>query len=642
MSRLRHPGRGGKHTDPLNTVAEAEKAALAYIDYAITGILQTDRHGRILRANPAAASITGIDIKQLPGSHLHALISETSVSRAKRHMALLDEQGISHTELKAVHSDGRELVIEMASVEVEDGHFVHVFDDVTEQRHMVAEINRARASAESANRAKSAFLTSISHELRTPLNGIIGLGQLTLNGSLDDVQRDYIRKIVSSGQTLLHILNDLLDTAKLESGQMLYEKRPYRIADLFTELSPLAEQATTGKNLDVDFSIDQRVPDTLLGDALRIGQCLRNLLSNAIKFTVQGGIRIEADVLAPDAQNQSMLRIRVIDTGIGMTQTVLDHLCAPFSQAEASTARLYGGTGLGLYITRQIAEGMGGKLLIESTLGVGSRFTLILPLAISSESADQPPATDPAEVPDEFRGSRVLVAEDDAVNRIILGQWLHLAGIETLMVTDGQALLDLLATSSELPDLILMDVQMPAMNGLEATRTLRGRGYQKPIIGLSAGVSQAEQKDCIDAGMNDFIAKPIILDELWGALTRWLPPVQRPSTVRIETAETRFMGNRDALARARAAFIACHADDADLFRRYLAATDHKAIFQLAHSLKGASSILGYEALAELAGTLEKSIEQIIDNTEIERLIDQLDGLLKQAVIDAERSAKDDS
>jgi len=170
---------------------------------------------------------------------------------------------------------------------------------------------------------------------------------------------------------------------------------------------------------------------------------------------------------------------------------------------------------------------------------------------------------------------------------------------------------------------------------------LRGSGYQKPIIGLSAGVSHAEQKDCLDAGMNDFIAKPIILDELWGALTRWLPPVQNPGTVRIETAETRFMGNRDALARARAAFIACHADDAEQFRRYLAANDHKAIYQLAHSLKGAASILGFDQLAGMADTLERTAQQGAGSADLEPLIDRLNGNLHEAVIDADRSVKDD-
>lgn len=630
MSRLRAPGTNGKPTGPAQAAAEAEKAALAYIDYALNGILQTDRHGRILRANPSAASITGVDIKQLPGSHLHALISETSASRAKRHMALLDEQGISHTELKALHADGRELIIEMASVEVEDGHFVHVFDDVTEQRRMVTEINRARASAESANQAKSAFLASISHELRTPLNGIIGLGQLALKGTLEDDQRDYVRKIVSSGQTLLQILNDLLDTAKLESGQMQFENRPFSLAELFTELSPLAEQARIEKNLSVRFAIDAGVPSNLLGDTLRIGQCLRNLLGNAIKFTAQGEVRIEADILAA-AEKPAMLRIQVIDSGIGMSEAALQHLCAPFSQAEASTARRYGGTGLGLYITRQMAESMGGQLAVESSPGAGSRFTLTLPLAISAEPATRSAGVEPAEVPDEFRGCRILLAEDDAVNRIILGQWLQLAGIDTLMATDGQALLDVLTALPQPPDLILMDVQMPGMDGLDATRHLRSSGITIPVIGLSAGVSRTEQEACLEAGMNDFLAKPIVLEDLWGALTRWLPPVRQADRALTESAEHRFMGNSDALARARTAFIACHADDADTFRHHLAQADNKGILQLAHSLKGSAAILGFDALAGMAAALESAVPQGTDKTALEALIDRLAGLLREAV-----------
>jgi two-component system, sensor histidine kinase and response regulator len=636
VSRLRSPGHSGKHTDSASAAADAEKAALAYIDYAINGILQTDKNGRILRANPAAASITGFDIKHLPGSHLHALISEKSASRANRHMALLDEQGISHTELKAVHKDGRELIIEMASVEVENGHFVHVFDDVTEQRQMVAEVNRARALAESANHAKSTFLANISHELRTPLNGIIGLGQLTLNGPLEEVQRDYIRKIVSSGQTLLHILNDLLDSAKLESGQMQFENRPFNIIDLFDELSPLAEQAFAEKNLNIQFVTRDCVPETLEGDSLRIGQCLRNLLSNAIKFTKQGEVRVEVDTLDAKSGNPAMLRIQVIDSGIGMTQEALSHLCSPFSQAEASTARLYGGTGLGLYITKQMAEGMGGHLSVDSKLGIGSRFTLTFPLLVSSQAITRSTKSDPIEVPEEFRGSRILFAEDDAVNRIILGEWLQLAGIDTLMASDGQSLLDLFSTLPQLPDLILMDVQMPIMDGLKATQHLRKDGVKIPIIGLSAGVSRAEQDACLAAGMNDFIAKPIELDDLWGALTRWLSPIQKPVEPSPNSAETRFMGNRDALARARSAFIASHGKDAEQFSQYLAISDNKAILQLAHSLKGSASILGFVELADLADTLERITQQGSEMTHIKVLIERIDKQLCDVIIDTGR------
>ena len=581
----------------------SEQAARVYFDYALTGILETDRDWRVLRANPAAASITGRDVKVLYGSQLQALAGPASVARLERHLNLLREQGISQAELRVARADGREIVIELASIQVDDDHYGHVFDDVTEQRQATAEIERARIAAEEANRAKSDFLANVSHELRTPMNGIIGLSQLVLLTGLDARQRDFIGKIARSGQNLLRIINDLLDAARLEAGRMEFEQEPLLLAELFDELAGIRSQIPAGAPLELGFHVAPAVPPCLLGDRLRLGQCLTNLLGNAIKFTAAGRVDLQVDV-AGDS-DAPMLRFCVSDTGIGIAADTLARLFAPFSQADAATARRYGGSGLGLHISRELARGMGGDLQAESSVGSGSRFTLTVPLQVADAASAkmQDVAAAAFDVPREFRGRRILVVEDDRVNQLVITQWLARAGIATTVAQNGHEVLEQIAAAA--PDLVLMDVQMPGMDGLEATRRLRELGHDLPIIGLSAGVSRAEQDACTAAGMHDFIAKPIDVDELWGCLTRWLRPVDASAAMPGEdSVEARFLNDGEALARARTVFLEDHGDDAARLRVLCASGDAAAIGRLAHGLKGAAATLGLDELAAMAQDLE--------------------------------------
>lgn len=578
-------------------------AARAYFDYALTGILETDGQWRICRVNPAAVSITGMAAKQLLGRAFDELAAGHADNRPQRHLDLLREQGISQTAWTLTLPNGGEIIIEIASIQVSDDHFLHVFDDVTERRRVAAEIESARQAAEAANRAKSDFLANVSHEIRTPLNGIIGLSQLLLLGELGGEQRSHIERIARSGQTLLTLVNDLLDGAKIEAGKLSFEHLPFSLASVLDELMPLRVQAMRDKALEVVIQCAPEVPPLLAGDPLRLGQCLRNLLGNAIKFTQQGQIRLAINRHSADGQD--WLELTVSDTGCGIPAETLSHLFSPFSQADASTARRHGGTGLGLFITRELARGMGGDLSASSTPGSGSRFTLTLPLhAANSELAPPPADATPDEVPQEFRGRRVLVAEDDEVNRIVIGQWLAHAGLSVQFAGDGQAALAHIAAAP--PDLVLMDVQMPGLDGLQATRRLREQGITLPIVGLSAGASRAEQDAGLAAGMSDFLGKPIDLDELWGCFTRWLPPLTDSAPAPAESAANRFLDDASALQRAHAAFTQQHGDDAERLAQLHQANDTPALRALSHSLKGAAATLGLQAIASLAAQIESA------------------------------------
>ena len=603
----------------------SDRLARLYFDYALSGIFQTQRDGTILEANPAAASITGRDRRQLEGLNLQHLFTAASPERLQRHWALLQEQGISQVELLLRLKDGRELIIEMASIQADDEAFLHIFDDVTVQRAATTEIENARKAAEAANRMKSDFLANVSHEIRTPLNGILGLSQLALQGTLPTETREYLDAILRSGRNLLALVNDLLDSAKIEAGKFALDTHPFLLADLITDLKDMRSAVPLEKPISVQFSVASDLPICLLGDRLRIGQCLRNVLGNAIKFTASGQVTLNVDKV--DEGGTEWLCYCVTDTGIGIAPEVLLRLFSPFSQADASTSRRFGGSGLGLYLARELARSMGGELLAESRLGTGSRFTLRLPLVSASLDAGdtQPEVYD---VPQEFRGQLVLLVEDDPTNRLVATHWLAKAGIESRVAHDGHEAITQ-AQAQPLPALILMDVQMPGLDGLATTRKLRELGYVLPIIGLSAGAGQIEQDACLAAGMSDFLPKPIDLDELWGCLTRWLPPSTATTAFLKpeEAAIDRFLGDQDVLDKAKKLFALTHGCDGETLLSALAAGDFPAIKRIAHGLKGAAATLGYRELVDQCSAIEHALVDSSSNDTVAAHVDAINRLL---------------
>ena len=381
--------------------------------------------------------------------------------------------------------------------------------DITDRRSLEADRERARLNAVELANAKSEFLANMSHEIRTPLNGLLGLAQIGLRDAADPRTVDTFAAILNSGRLLLGIVNDVLDFSKIEVGKLRLEQRPISPRALAEEAVGLLRDRATEKEIALDLEFDAALPERCVGDALRTQQVLVNLLSNAIKFTETGSVRVWVGAQEGEAGTQMVYR--VADSGIGIAPEHLRHLFDAFQQADTSTTRRFGGTGLGLAISRRLAELMGGEVQVHSTLGAGSVFELRLPLIAVTGAV--PIAADEAAWGDEPRrlaGVRVLVAEDNDVNQIVLERALEIEGACTVIVDDGrQAVNRVLADGRDAFDVVLMDIQMPEMDGYEATRRILELAPDLPVIGQTAHAMQDERRECLAAGMVDHIAKPI-------------------------------------------------------------------------------------------------------------------------------------
>jgi PAS domain S-box-containing protein len=509
-------------------VTESERARLereAILENASVGIAVT-RDQRFVLANPAFEQMFGWPPGSLlgePGRVVWKSVEDYQELGAQAGPVLARGE-LFETERQARRRDGSSFLARVNGRAIDPSHPAHggtvwMVEDVTQQREFERALARARDDAEAASRAKSAFLANTSHELRTPLNGMIGLAQLARVPDVDEQRRrEYLDQIAESAQSLADIIADILDLSKIEAGKLQLETTAFDLGDLLRALQRAYSTLTLPRRIALDFDIASDAQAVVAGDPVRVRQILSNYLSNALKFTAQGSVRLSARRV-PGSER---VRFEVHDTGPGIDTGTQDRLFSPFTQADESTTRRYGGTGLGLSICRELAQLMGGTVGVDSELGRGSCFWAELPLP----AAELPAA--PAEAADEhlLRGARVLLVEDNPVNMMIAAAMLERWGVQVEQATDGGQAVEAVgrAANGRAFDAVLMDVQMPVMSGHEATRVLRASAAARglPIIALTAAALVTERQEAMDAGMNDFLTKPIDASKLRATLARWI------------------------------------------------------------------------------------------------------------------------
>jgi len=514
-------------------IKAAEKKYRSIFENATAGIYQStaDEDGRFLTVNPAFAHIMGYDTPQEVMENVINIRSELYVNpddRMKLLRVLEKEESVRDFETKLHRKDGTaiDVSVNMNVIRDENGSILHyegILEDITEKKQ-ASKLRIEKEAAEAATQAKSEFLANMSHEIRTPMNAVIGITYLALKTDLNPKQYEYLKRIETSAKHLLGVLNDILDFSKIESGKLDIEHVDFSLADTLDNVANIIVVKTQDKeDVEVIFDFDPRIPSFLVGDALRLGQVLINLCDNAIKFTKQGEIIISTKLLE---HSDTLLTVKftVEDTGIGMTEKQVEQLFKPFSQADTSTTREYGGTGLGLVICRRLVELMGGKILVESEVGRGSCFCFTANFGRSKKHVEKP-----LESPSGLKGSRILVVDDSAASRDALRVMLESFGFKVALVDSGEKCLQELDEFSGLQSyfMVLLDWRMPGMNGLEVYKRIKHHSDYANIPTIIMGTSYAREEIARYAdqvGLEGYLIKPFnpstLFDTIIQTLTR--------------------------------------------------------------------------------------------------------------------------
>ena len=585
------------------------------IESNIDALMTTDPSGIITDVNKQTEALTGCTRDELIGAPFKDCFTDPERAEAaiKR---VLSEKSVTDYELTARARDGKQTVVSYNATTFYDRNrkLQGVFAaarDVTERKRVEAELQQAKAAAESASRTKSDFLASMSHEIRTPMNAIMGIADLLAKTSLSPEQDKFVQIFRRSGDNLLNLINDILDLSKVEASQLDLERTGFSLTDHLEKVIEMVAPKADEKGLTLVCEIAPSVSNDLVGDPTRLRQVLLNLLGNAIKFTETGGVslKVEPDL---DSSVPTALRFSVTDTGIGIAEDKLARVFERFTQADSSTTRRFGGSGLGLTISKRLVELMGGRIWVESKVDKGSKFAFAVPFEVWA--AGVRPVTAPVGAGSEaaLPALRILMAEDSADNCTITLAYLEGTPYQINVAETGAVACQLFMAGHY--DLVLMDRQMPVMDGLTATRTIRewertqGRA-PTPIIALTASALKGDREMCLAAGCTAYLTKPIKQDVLLQAIKDYskvalLPPVE--ALVRRTTAAQKLAARTPAyLENCRQNVIA--------IQNALDRADFEAVSILAHNMRGSGGGFGLQRITDLGA----AIEQAADNADLQ-------------------------
>ena len=500
------------------------------------GLVEADLDDHLIYANQSFCDMTGFCIDELHGQRLSPLLLTGDDLNLVESKLQSRQEGVSDSyEIKVTAKTGEPRWLLVSGAPLYDNQHRHVgsigiYLDVTPQKQLEARLREAKAVAETSTQAKQRFLSNMSHEIRTPMNAILGMSHLLGKTALDATQASYLHAITASADTLLVIINDILDSAKIEAGRLTIEHVGFDPAGLCRQVEKTLRYRAEEKGLLFETQLDPALPAVLFSDPHRITQVLLNLAGNAIKFTEQGHVRLRCTLRGQPAPHEVLVEFEVEDSGIGIDAGYLKQIFEEFSQEDSSVTRQFGGSGLGLSISQKLVALLGGELHLESRkhAGTRSRFALCLPVG-HPQSLIQKQYDDLDYLHQALRGKRLLLVEDNVFNRMLATIFLGNAGIEVQEAPNGQLAVDLARVHTY--DLILMDVQMPVQNGYQATAQLRQLGLSTPIVALTANAIVGERDKCLAAAMNDYLTKPFEEVTLLKMVYKWVvgyQPYQAP------------------------------------------------------------------------------------------------------------------
>ena len=662
-----------RQLDPSQTVPSRVRSAL---DNLTEGLLVIDRRKRIVLANSAFASYLDLEQDKLLGKSAHEFGWQTAdgqpVTDFPWDRALAKSEVIVKQELQLVRPGRSTLIFHVNCSPIGKNQLAQgvmiSFEDVTLLEQNKRDLSLAKSAAEDASRAKSTFLANMSHEIRTPMNAILGFTELLLRGEVTEPaeQQDYLGTVHRSGTHLLELINDILDLSKIEANKLDIDKAPFSPFDIVHDVVTVLGIRAKQKDITLLSHMATKLPEHVVSDGGRFRQIITNLIGNAIKFTEQGEVLVEMSV--NESAGQYWLSVRIADTGIGMSPEQVARLFQPFSQADASITRRFGGTGLGLSISKRLAEAMGGSLTVVSEWGKGSLFTVNIPVGSLADvpwrtsnellAARQRAAEPSTAISGRLPPANVLVVDDGEPNRRLARLILTRAGCRVAEATNGQEAIDILAQQQF--HLVLMDMQMPVLDGLQATSRLRAQGVKTPIVALTANAMLEDRARCLEAGCSEFLPKPIQVDQLLNMTSQfivpnfpdWVPPKAVPAASHRPLTTSKLTTDREVFDDA----VVCELDlqDPDLFdiarsfvreltKRWtntglwLERAHWNGLAEFAHWLKGAGGTCGFPLFSELGKQLERSVQ--VQQVELTRqLLNRIQTLTKRTEKSLEKSA----